>query len=45
VRIVGIITRSDRPLSPAASAYVELLFATARGSAYNNSSRPANPAA
>ena len=45
VRIVGIITRSDRPLSPAASAYVELLFATARGPAYNKPRRPAKSAA
>jgi DNA-binding transcriptional LysR family regulator len=29
-RIIGIITRSDRPLSTAAAAYVELLFAAAR---------------
>ncbi len=36
VRSIGIITRRDRPLSPAAGAYVDLLFATARGPAYNN---------
>ncbi|MDB5808235.1 MAG: hypothetical protein JWN94_357 [Betaproteobacteria bacterium] len=34
-RTIGIITRRDRPLSPAADAYVELLFATARSAAYN----------
>ncbi len=34
-RMIGIITRRDRPLSPAAAAYVELLFATARTQAYN----------
>lgn len=34
-RTIGIITRRDRPLSPAAAAYVELLFATARAPAYN----------
>jgi hypothetical protein len=34
-RTIGIITRCDRPLSPAAAAYVELLFATARAQAYN----------
>ena len=33
-RVIGIITRSDRPLSPAAAAYVELLFASARSSVY-----------
>jgi DNA-binding transcriptional LysR family regulator len=35
LRSIGIITRRDRSLSPAATAYVELLFATARGAAYN----------
>ena len=41
VRVVGIITRIDRPLLPAAAAYVELLFAAARGSAYNTAQRQA----
>ncbi len=45
VRTIGIITRDDRPLSPAAAAYVELLFATARGSSYNKHSRHAISAA
>ena len=35
VRTIGIITRRDRALSPAAVAYVDLLFATARGPSYN----------
>lgn len=35
-RTIGIISRRDRPLSPAAASYVELLFATARTRAYNN---------
>lgn len=34
-RTVGIITRAGRPLSPPAAAYVELLFAETRRSAYN----------
>ena len=34
-RMIGIITRRDRPLSPAAAAYVELVFATAGAQAYN----------
>ena len=41
VRIIGIITRIDRPLLPAAAAYVELLFAAARSSAYNATKRQA----
>ena len=45
VRIIGIITRVDRPLSPAAAAYVDLLFAAVRGSAYNKSKRQAISAA
>ena len=44
VRSIGIVTRRDRPLSPAAEAYVELLFATARGPAYNKRRRSANSA-
>ena len=35
-RTIGIVTRRDRPLSPAAAAYVELLFATTRTRAYNS---------
>jgi LysR family carnitine catabolism transcriptional activator len=45
VRSIGIVTRRDRPLSPAAAAYVELLFATARGAAYNKLRRSAGSAA
>ena len=45
VRTIGIITRRDRALSPAAAAYVDLLFATARAPAYNKRRRPANSAA
>lgn len=44
-RIIGIITRVDRPLSPAAAAYVDRLFAAARGSAYNKHKRQPLPAA
>ena len=35
VRSIGILTRRERALSPAAAAYVDLLFTTARGAAYN----------
>src|SRR3954471_15105172 len=41
VRSIGIVPRRDRPLSPAAAAYVELLFATVRGPAYNKVRRTA----
>ncbi len=42
LRSIGIITRRDRPLSPAAATYVELLFATARGPAYTKIRLPAH---
>jgi len=45
VRTIGIITRRDRALSPAAAAYVDLLFATAHGPSYNKHKRAANSAA
>lgn len=42
-RLIGIITRRERALSPAAQAYVELLFSEARTSAYNPHTRRARP--
>jgi hypothetical protein len=39
-RRIGIVTRVDRTLSPAAAAYVELLFSDPRRHAYN---APAGP--
>ena len=44
-RIIGIITRIDRPLSPAAAAYVDLLFAAVGRPAYNKHKRQPLPAA
>jgi DNA-binding transcriptional LysR family regulator len=38
-RCIGIITRKDRRLSPAAHEYVELLFLEARDAAYNRDQR------
>jgi LysR family transcriptional regulator, carnitine catabolism transcriptional activator len=35
-RSLGVITRADRPLSPAASAFVDLLFAATRSGARQN---------
>ena len=43
-RRIGIITRADRALSPAAAEYVEMLFSDPRRSAYNALLSPAkNP--
>jgi len=40
-RSIGVITHADRPLSPAATAYVRLLLAATRNSAYNINNRRA----